>query len=508
MKFKRTILSVSTAVLLWLSFPYYELRFLAWFAFVPLFFMLDTAPRRSALAYSYAAGFLFFLLLLSWLRHVTVAGLLVLSFYLAFYFVFFAYAFVLCRQRSAQNRTEFKFIIFLSSVWVILEYCRSFLLSGFPWALLGYSQYRNLAFIQFADITGVWGVSFVVMAVNLCCFFALQAFLRKEKDSLRRCIAALAIIFFAAHAYGSYALKKYSAKKDSPELMLSLAQGNVAQDEKWESMFASRIKENYASLSRQAAAGNPDLLVWPETSYPDYVVDGDSNTFDELYEIVHANGVPLLFGAIMQAQEFDTYFNAAILLLPFNDSRTLYKKIHLVPFGEYIPLRRYLPFLEEIIPIADFRAGEKYTLFSVENKSGRLFRFGVLICFEDTLFALARQFRLRGADFLVNITNDAWFKQSASPYQHLQASVFRAVENRMCVARAANTGISCMIDDSGKIYNRLQDAGGKDIFVRGFLSGKIKAPIAESVYTRWGDWFVIACGACALTFLIYLRKKI
>lgn len=503
MMVQRIALSILSSVLLWVSFPSADLHFFSWIGFIPLCRVLSAASKPKAFLFSYLSGFLFFLLILSWLRHVTVLGLIILCLYLAFYFALFGYFFVVGKRQAGIN---FRFIIFVSCVWVVVEYCRSQLLTGFPWALLGYAQYRSIPFIQFADITGIWGVSFVVMFVNLCSFFLLQSFLKREKRTMKKCIAALAVVFIVTYGYGFYSLKKYSKKEETPSLDVAVIQGNIAQDEKWENVFRPQIKENYSSLSKEASRHHPDLLIWPETSYPDYIVSGDDNAFDELFEIVHATSGPLLCGAVLE--EPNRYFNAAFLLAPTRQPVTVYKKIHLVPFGEYVPLRNRLHFLEDIVPIGDFTAGSDYTLFSLRNKKEHSFRFGVLICFEDTLFELARQFRLRGADFFVNITNDAWFKKSAGPYQHVQASVFRAVENRAYLARAANTGISCIIDDTGRVLQRLRDEKGKDIFVRGFLEGKINAPVGLSVYTKWGDWFVVACALYMITFLIYLRKKI
>ncbi|MDD5617592.1 MAG: apolipoprotein N-acyltransferase, partial [Candidatus Omnitrophica bacterium] len=210
------------------------------------------------------------------------------------------------------------------------------------------------------------------------------------------------------------------------------------------------------------------------------------------------------------------YFNSAILLKGAKASQ-IYKKIHLVPFGEYFPLRKYLFFLEPIVPIGDFNCGNKFVVFNIDNKLGELVSFGVLICFEDTIAELSREFVLKGADFLVNITNDAWFKETSSPYQHLQASVLRAVENRVYLLRAANTGVTCIIDNRGRVIKRMKDIKGRDIFVKGFITGQVNKYCnqqiqkgADSVltfYTKFADWFILLCILFTAWFSVHFLMK-
>lgn len=504
MNLQRLFFCILSSALLWSSFPRLDWECAAWIAFVPWLFAIAKTTKRRAFWLSYLSGFLFFLATLAWLVQVTLAGLIILCFYLAFYFAFFGYFFAGVTKRLPVQR--FSVIIFLSCLWVLLEYLRGALLSGFPWALVGYSQYQNIAFIQFADSTGALGTSFAVVFVNLCVFALVQQFLKRNSTVGLKFVLAIAAVFLATYSYGLYSLAKYSSMREQGAVLrVALLQGNIAQEQKWQSVYRAPIKAHYRALSREAALSNPDVIIWPETSFPDSIVDGDQGAMSEIFDVVKETGRPLLFGAIFEAG--DSYFNAAFLVAPRAQHAQLYRKIHLVPFGEYIPLRRYLPFLEQLIPIGDFEAGKEYAIFQANNRAGEAFDFGVLICFEDTMPELARQFRLRGADFLVNITNDAWFGESASPYQHLQASVFRAVENRAYVLRAANTGISCIIDENGRIAHRVKDAAGKDIFVRGFIRADARKSKALSFYTRAGDWFVVLCAAYIFLFAIYLGKK-
>lgn len=504
MNLKTLFCCILCPVLLRFSFPYFDCAPLAWIALVPLFFAIAPTTRRRAFWLSYLSGLIFFLLTIGWLVYVTLTGLIILCLYLAFYFAFFGYFFAGIAKRKLLQRPES--VIFLSCVWVVLEYIRSHLITGFAWALLGYSQYREIAFIQGADITGALGISFVVMVLNLCCFVLLNSLRQKNYTIVVKYILGLAILFLFVYGYGMYSLGKYSKNDRRPGFRVALLQGNIAQEEKWQSSFRSSIKKTYTGLSQRAAKSNADLLIWPETSYPDYIIGGDEDAFQDIADIVQKIKKPLLFGAVLD-EGAERYFNAAFLVSPSQADIETYRKIHLVPFGEYIPLRKFLPFLEQVVPIGDFSAGKAFTIFHTDNAQGNAFDFGVLICFEDTVSELSRQFRLRGIDFLVNITNDAWFKATASPYQHLQASVFRAIENRVYVVRAANTGVSCIIDECGRILGRVADSSGNDIFVEGFLDGEVKKSSGLSLWTRFGDWFSTLCAAYMFFFVIYMKKK-
>jgi len=344
----------------------------------------------------------------------------------------------------------------------------------------------NVPVLQIADITGAWGVSFLVMLVNTAIYSLFSNNLKFTGKVKKFSWAAL--IFFIVLAYGYIKLHDIVPSERGAFIKLSVIQGNIPQELKWDSKARSYILSKYFRLTEMAAAEGPDLIIWPEASSPG-LLGQDNEIFDRIYALSKNKKMPLLIGAV--ASDNNRFFNSALLIDKEGRTRERYDKLHLVPFGEYIPLKNIFPFLETIVPIGDINRGREYTVFQIPIKSQDFFRFSVLICFEDLFPELSRRFVKRGAGFLVNITNDAWYKQTSAPYQHLQASVFRAVENRVFLARAANTGISGFISPAGKIIKLVQDNSGRDIFVDGYATQQVEIPKrALSFYTRHGDSFI------------------
>jgi apolipoprotein N-acyltransferase len=502
---KGLFLCFLSAVLLILSFPRLDFEFLVWVGFVPLFITLRNKSKGKAFLFSYLTGVIFWLGIIYWLVHVTLPGMIVLVLYLALYFGLFGFIIsTINHEPSTMN------LLFIPSLWVILEYIRSHLFTGFPWVLLGYSQYLNLPIIQIADIAGAWGVSFLVMMVNVTLYSAVSCQL-SAVSKIKKCLVPI-LCLLVVIIYGYYKLSGTRYPLPGTSLKISVIQGNIPQELKWDSSSKEYILEKYFHISSQAAKDKPDLIIWPEAAMP-VVVEEEPLFFEKVRDFVKMNKRPLLFGAVTAKDNF--YYNSAFLLSERANLVNRYDKLHLVPFGEYIPLRKTLWFLETIVPIGDFSPGEEYTVFQVpstlpDRQAGEYqvpSRFSVLICFEDLFPQLSREFSRRGADFLVNITNDAWFKISSSPYQHLQASVFRAVENRLPLVRAANTGVSGFIAPSGKILSLLQDKSGRNIFISGYDTREIIIQKRKaSFYTRHGDIFVVICFLSVLYTINSKRK--
>lgn len=508
--------SILSAACLVLAFPKTDIWPLAWVGLVPLLRGLDGQTPSRAFARAYLCGILFFGGTLYWLIHVTLPGMVLLVAYLAVYFGLFGVGYTF----FAGSKTVWR-LFGIASLWTILEFIRAHFLTGFGWASLGYSQYKNLLFIQAADLTGVYGVSFLIVLGNLLFKEILDGIREKSNAHKLKFTSPLAIpalVLALALGYGVIRLMiaRRAQNQPAPQATIAVVQANIPQSMKWYEPAWPDIMARYKILTGAAAKEKPDLIIWPETSYPGILWE-DKELFDELRGFVARLGVPLLVGSIVR--ENGQYYNTAILLSKDGEILRRYKKIHLVPFGEYIPLRPLFPFLEHIVPIADFTAGGEYTVFDFPRKEGakakgaRTWRgspqaagrsFSVLICFEDTIEGIARQFVRQGAGLLVNMTNDAWFKDTKAPFMHAQASVFRSVENRRPLVRAANTGVSCSIDASGRMVQAVADERGKKTYVSGYAIMKVRFDQQETFYTRYGDVFIMAC--CAGLLWAAVRK--
>ena len=482
---KDLILCLSSAILLILSFPDFNLWILAWFGFVPLFFAIKNKSRGHAFLLAYFTGVIFWSVTIYWLVHVTLPGTILLVLYLALYFGLFG---------AVISRTflmpTFYHPVLIPSLWVILEYVRSYLFTGFPWALLGYSQYQNLTAIQIADVTGVWGVSFTLMVVNVAVKemityrLKVGGYKRKAKSFFIVVLIGLFMVF----GYGFFRL---SRKTEGARLKVSVIQANIPQELKWDSRAKTFILDRYTQLTEKSAKDNPDLIVWPEASSPD-ILGEEAFVFPRIVSLAQKIRIPLLIGSVIT--EKGDYFNSALLIDRDGKIIQKYDKLHLVPFGEYIPLRNMLPFLQTVVPIGDIARGKEYTIFKAPgSRLQATSLFSVLICFEDLFPELSRRFVLRGAQFLVNITNDAWYKKTSAAEQHFQASVFRAVENRVNLVRSANTGISGFVTPVGRVISLVQDEKKEKLFIGGTDTQEILIPEAKHLtfYTRYGEIFII-----------------
>jgi len=469
------LLPILSAILLILAFPNFNLSYIIFIGFIPLFFAIQDKTPEKAFLISFICGFLFYLGALYWLFHVTSIGLIVICLYLALYFGIFGLFFRLFSFYGS----NFSFII-IPIVWIFLEYIQSNLFTGFGWLLLGYSQYKNLPLIQIADFSGVYGVSFFIMMANVAIY-------KLFKKSFRQIIVTF-LVFIVILVYG---LLKLNEPKEFKNVKISVVQGNIPQDIKWDPRLRSDILNKYTSLTKDASLDGPDLIIWPETSFPAFfgtdeivgepslrVPKGRSNLShkdltNRVLNLAKDIKTPLLVGA---NTEFDfENFNSAVLVSEKGIILDKYDKIHLVPFGEYVPFSDRFPVLHDLVlgELGEFTAGKDFTVFTIKpKKSDREINFGVLICFEDIFPELAKGFVKNGADFLVVITNDAWYGNSGAPYQHAACSVFRAIENRIPIVRSANTGYSCFIDSKGKIYDSVEEEG-THLFIAGHQTSEI-----------------------------------
>lgn len=501
-----------SSALLVVSFPKTDFSFLGWMALIPLMSALDAKTFRQAFGLSYLSGILFFGGTLFWVIHVTALGAVLLVLYLALYFGVFGLGY---RFFSGQ-----KFLVRLSvlpSLWTVLEFIRAHFLTGFGWASLGHSQYKNLAMIQIADLAGVYGVSFLMVMVNVCLKEILPVVFLRRRFCREIFLGMIIVVFacFSVLAYGISRLRSFEktaspvseTSRGNQGVTIAVVQANTPQEMKWEEPAWPVIMEQYLRLTKEAAGQKPDLIIWPETSYPGILWE-DEDLFGRLRDFIRRLGVPLLLGSVVK--EGEDYYNSAILLSGSGEIVQQYRKVHLVPFGEYIPLRRFLPFLSQIVPIADFASGREYTVFPVDPEKTVMKaqgHFSVLICFEDTVAELSRAFVRHGAQLLVNITNDAWFEDTKAPFLHLQSSVFRTIENRRSLVRAANTGVSCFVAPSGRITGGVEDENRKKTYVRGFAVETMTLNDQETFYTKFGDVFAFVCLGYILGMFIFLFRK-
>ena len=494
-------LSILSAGLLILAFPKPNLGFLAWFALVPWFFAIRNKRPLEAFLLSYLIGLVFFSGIVYWVNYVSSLGFTVLVLYLALYFAVFGLIFSIF---------NFQFSIFnfflIPCIWVSLEYIRSHLFTGFSWALLGYSQYRILPAIQISDITGAYGVSFLLVLVNvgICQIIGSSqcsaVHSLQKKIHLKKSFSTFLYVLLPLIIVFGYGYFKLNQPARGQSIKVAVIQGNIPQRMKWDPEARHFILRKYSRLTETAALNRPDIIIWPETSVPGYLED-EPELLKEISSLSRRVFPAYLLVGTPQQGRSRTLYNSATLLFQGKIIER-YDKLHLVPFGEFIPWPGFFSRFSFAGLVGNFSRGEDYTVFSLSQTKPKI-KFSALICFEDVFGHLARRFRQKGARFLVNMTNDAWFEDSSEPEQHLQASVFRAVENRVNVVRSANTGVSCFIDPQGKILSRVTDSAGRDVLVEGEKTQELKIVSAPSFYTAFGDIFAWLCLILSGAFLVF-----
>ncbi|MBF0570567.1 MAG: apolipoprotein N-acyltransferase [Candidatus Omnitrophica bacterium] len=452
---------------------------MAWISLVPFFCILDGQGTWRAFRRAYLYGFVFFLGTLGWFVYVTYPGAFLLVAFLSLYFAFFGVIFVYFQRLALMPR-----IFVLASCWTGLEFIRAHLFSGFGWVMLGDSQYKNLWLIQIADKTGVYGISFLVTLVNLLIFETWRA----RSLFFKANVVVTAILAFAL----IYGFCLTNQNKHYKMVRVGVVQPNIPLEVDWDENRKPWIIDKTIQLTQKLQDQKLDLIVWPETSLPGNINDAPFLT-NKIQALAESLNTPILIGSI--AQEEERYYNSAFLIGADGLIKGRYDKIHLVPFGEYLPIRPLMGWINKFVPLDDFTSGKVYKIFSISSLQKK---FGVLICFEDTIGYLRRNFALAGADFFVNMTNDAWFKDTKAPFLHLQTAVFGCVENHRSLARAANTGVSALIDPWGRIVATVSNEHGKKAFVEGASWGSLPLNHEKTFYTKYGDIFTYLCFLCIL----------
>ena len=513
--------------LLWLAFPPAELGAAAWIALVPWLVVVGRAPTRRAAILSAVVGYLLFAAQLYWLWYVTAAGWLVLAFYCALYWPLAAV--LLNRFRKA----GLPFILTVPILFAALEFVRANFLTGFPFLLIGHTQYRCLPIIQIADITGVYGITFLLGLVNGLLADLILGRFKVTRNSLLKLGLTLAA-YIVVLSYGVVRLRPETGS-DAPTRRLFLVQANVPIDLKHSPSPDDRLNnlERHVRLSMGAKEKEVDLILWAETMLPIWLnlaADDDimwrvatdpkkadlarlmDATRKAVKRTTRETGAHALFGSETFLLGTNRRFNSAYFVSPEGKILGRYDKIHRVVFGEYTPLGNIFPFLKKLRPPQmgdDLSAGRFRRLFELPCPDGGTHKFGVTICYEDSVAGLFRKSVRDGADFMVNITNDGWFHDSTELDVHLAVCIFRAVENHVTIARCANTGISAVISPTGRILKKLVREDGKYREIEGALL--MDMPVAKwpGFYTRHGDVFAWLClaGVVVMVAVSIFRKR-
>ncbi len=507
---KDFLLSAVSGFLLSGSFPKVGLAGCAWFALVPLLVAIKDHSARNSFKLGFMAGLVHFTSLLYWLvytmqtygnlpLYLSLFVLALFSAYLSFYVGGFTWLLVRLNLRPMACFAS------MPVLWVSQECLRSYLLSGFPWALIGHSQYEILPLVQVSDLAGVYGISFVIVLCNAFIFLGILHLSRIAwqgcQVTLRSAAAMFVIsgvIVFAVWFYGKHRIDSTNRSITNAETArISIVQGNIDQSQKWNPAFQQATIEKYARYSLAARKAQPDLIVWPETATPFYLFHQPLLTA-MVIQGIRRTGTDFLIGSpsFRPVNKTIGYYNSAYLISSQGKIAGRYDKVHLVPFGEYVPFKRWLPFLGKMVEnVGDFKAGSRG-----QALSWRRLKIGTLICFEIIFPQLSRAMAHNRAAFLVNLTNDAWFGKSGGPYQHFSMAIFRAIENRRALVRSANTGISAIIDPVGRVIARTK------LDEEAVMTGEVPILKEKTLYTRFGDLFAVIC--LILTLLILSRQQL
>ena len=496
-------LALLSGLLSALAFPKFNLSFFIWISLIPLFFLLSKKTPKQSFWLGMVAGFSFYAVLLYWIPDVPAhyGGLsisisiliyIVFMLFLALFWAFFSLVFSKIRQ-------SFPIAAFflLPFLWVAFEYALTHLLTGFPWGLIGYAQHQNIFFIQMAALTGVYGLSFVIVLFQGLFVLSFQT---KKKSFFFMGLTLVLLI----HLGGFLSLKNVTPHSET--FQASVIQGNVSSDIYWPEITYEEIHQifdEHINLTNAASTSGSQLIIWPEFSVP-LCFSCPSEYYQvfkqTLFQFVQETQRTLLLGTneMVPYKDGNLYFNTALCLQP-DLSFTEYYKMHLVPFGEYIPYKKIFSFITRMThAIGEVTPGEEHKLHSFKTLP-----FGSPICYEIIFPDLVRKFVKGGAQFLTTLTNDGWYGLSSAPYQHFAIAVMRAVENRRYLLRAATTGISGIIDPFGRILSK------SELETQTFLTGHITPLSSKTMYSSVGDVLAYVSLTLSILFLILalIRRK-
>ncbi|HEV2490844.1 MAG TPA: apolipoprotein N-acyltransferase [Candidatus Acidoferrales bacterium] len=480
----RLLLAIASGAALAFSFPNYDLPLLAWISVALLMLAAIGARMRKAALYGFLSGALFYPLSVPWIDTVMqqygnvpplpAAGILALV-SVAGGFLSLVFAVLVARVAKSSLGMACALAPFL---WVVLEFARTHLpIIGFPWNLLGYATSGNLALVQLTTLTGIYGLSWLVAAFNALLVWALLSPSKRSRVAVLIATATLILIAIV----GPHFVPSAHADHVAHLVQTNFPQASSYPSD-WMETHAADMKQLEA-ISIEAARKEPGLIVWPEVPAPFSLQDQKFAAVAE--DIAHLSGEDFGESFLVGVDDWklgpDRQWqasNSAVLLGPTGRREFTYDKIHLVPFGEYVPLRKWLTFAQSLVAgIGDFTPGHEYGV-------GRLpgGQFSVYICYEAIFPDLVRRFTAKGAGLLINISNDGWFGHEAAPAQHLIMARVRAVENRRWVLRCTNTGFTVDVDPYGRTVAQLAP------YIRGELDAPYSFRTDLTPYVRWGDW--------------------
>ncbi len=506
------VLAATSGLLLAFSFPSVGHPAFAWAALAPLLLALQRTTVRQAFTLGLITGIVYFTGTLYWITRVmtvygglapVVAGLVnaLLIAYLALYPALFAM--VMSRFASALGPRSLAVAPF---VWVATELGRSHIMTGFPWVLLGYSQTTVLPVAQLASVLGIYGLSGLVASVSAALAYAAARNLPPRSGVVRRTPGMAAYrplvvtigVVVAVGVWGSARMRDNALTREGEPITVGLIQGNVDQADKWDERRASGIFREYLDMTRRAITDGAQVVLWPESSIPFYFEE-DRPGAEQIRAIARETKTPILIGSdqIDRSTPQTKYYNSAFLVRPDGVTGAIYRKMHLVPFGEYVPLKALLFFAGPLVEaVSDFSAGDAAVLLPVRGHF-----ISTSICYEVVYPGLVRQMVAGGADLLTTITNDAWFGRTSAPYQHFEQASMRAIENGRYLVRAANTGFSGIVDPYGRVRARTA------LYEPAIVVGEARFVRVRTIYSRIGDVFAYASTLLTLGVLLLVRRR-
>jgi apolipoprotein N-acyltransferase len=496
------ILAIVSGLLLALSFPRYGHPAMAWAAATPLLVALwlenGRVRLRRAFMLGLATGGLYFGGTVYWTSgvmarygginsalSVAIAGLLVA--YLALFVALAALAIGYAIDRFGPRG-----LLLTPAAWVAAELGRTVLFGGFPWALVGYTQVSVLPIAQIASVVGVYGLSFLVLLASACLGYAV---IDRGRAGLLA-VTCVAVLVFSLFIWGRGRLARGELTHAGTPLRVGLVQGNIPQDLKWTPGLEDDILGRYLALSREAADRGARAILWPESSTPFYFEESPKGEAIRLFAREH--GVWMLLGSDeLDRRSPRVSYNSAFLVQPDGRTAGVYRKVRLVPFGEYVPFKRLLFFAAPLVEaVGEFAPGEAPIMLPLAG-----YPVSTAICYEVVYPALIREGVLQGSTLLTTITNDAWFGRSSAPYQHFEMASMRAIEQGRYLARAANTGISGIVDPYGRVLM------ASNLFISQVLVGDVRLIEDRTVYARTGDLVAYASLVVSLAAVPMGRRR-